>query len=89
MSKPLVADKETNGMFYYADEVSGTFFVSSDNGAVFKPSASKFPKCDRVVLAMGNASGTVYMALGSQGLWLTRDFGTTFHQFPSFEVPLC
>ena len=73
------SDRVTPDVFYgYAN---GNFYVSSDGGASFNQTVSGLPVYNRsFVRAAPYMQGTVWVALGFNGLYTSSDYGTTMNR---------
>lgn len=73
------SDRVTSDVFYgYAN---GNFYVSSDGGASFNQTVSGLPVYNRsFVRAAPYMQGTVWVALGFDGLYTSSDYGTTMNR---------
>jgi photosystem II stability/assembly factor-like uncharacterized protein len=79
----LAADRKNGNTYYFFDE--GIFYRSQDGGKNWKV-RSTLPNSYRVyVEAAPERAGTVWVSLGSNGLYVTRDGGANFEKIASVK----
>lgn len=79
--EPVAADKENKDVFYAYDRWTGDFYTSTDGGASFSKK-STIPTGDAYsqVVPVAGKEGHVYVALSGNGLWYSKNYGSTFEK---------
>ncbi len=85
-NEPMDADTQNKDIFYAFDRYSGEFLVSRDNGETFS-AVNKLAKSDRCnfVVAVPGMEGHVFVAIGGEGLWYTKNYGKTFEKIETAQ----
>lgn len=75
----VVADRVNPKKFYTFDQSAGTFYVSTDGGATFTPTATGLGTYSFKQISVNpNAEGDIWLSLQWNGLWHSTDSGATF-----------
>jgi xyloglucan-specific exo-beta-1,4-glucanase len=88
--RPLAADGASAGTFYYYAADEAKVYRSTDGGASFAVAAANLPNNDRNNIK-GNlktppgVAGEVWLGLGDNGLYRSRDRGATFSKVGAVE----
>lgn len=84
------ADRVDGDAFYAYREQGGMFWASRDGGRTWAPTCDlpdANPRDDQspvMVEAMPGRAGEVWVALGADGLFRSRDYGASFERVPEF-----
>ena len=80
-SNEVVAD-QVNPDFFYSYSSGGIFYISSDKGVKFYKSMMGIKGGSPTIRAVPGKEGHVLVACRNEGLYITRDKGTTFDSIP-------
>ncbi|MEM6333234.1 MAG: hypothetical protein AAF823_07850 [Planctomycetota bacterium] len=90
-SSNVAADRVDGNTFYAYREQGGMFWSSRDGGRTWSPTCDlpdANPRDDQspvMVEAMPGRAGEVWVALGGDGLFRSRDYGASFERVPEFS----
>ena len=87
---PIESDTVNPDIFYAYEAITGNFYLSRNGGASFE-TTTRLPKADfrNYVVAVPEREGELFVAIGGEGLWYSKDYGKSFTKVETVSSADC